>query len=350
MTWSPPLPQPGQVGQGSQPLPAPQSARLEPAAEAHDSSAQVDVLGEAHDVAFNAMGTFCHVVVHGSRDLLDHARRRVEELEQRWSRFLPTSEISRINESHDQPTAVSSDTYLLIYRATEAWRLTEGLYDPTILPALVAAGYDRSYSDPSAGVHRVNEPARPSSPSPGCAAIELDATLRTVRMPAGVQFDGGGIGKGLAVDLIVEELLDAGATGACVNLGGDLRVGGLAPTAQGWILGVADPYNAELIIPVRIDDGAVVTSTRLLRRWDKCGRTFHHLIDPRTGLPSASDVDAVTVVAGRAWWAEVLAKAALIAGMPHAAELLARGQVTGLVAAGVNRYYELDGWVDLIAS
>ena len=169
--------------------------------------------------------------------------------------------------------------------------------------ALVAAGYDRSYADPSAGVHRVNEPARPSAPAPGCAAIELDATLRTVRMPAGVKFDGGGIGKGLAVDLIVEELLDAGATGACVNLGGDLRVGGLAPTAQGWILGVADPYDAELIIPVRVDDGAVVTSTRLLRRWDKCGRTFHHLIDPRTGLPSTSDVDAVTVVAGRAWWA-----------------------------------------------
>ncbi len=308
----------------------------------------IDVRGDAHEVSFAAMGTTCHVLVHGRSSLLDGAVRRIADLERSWSRFLPDSEISRLNRAGGRPMAVGMDTFLLVSRAVESCRLTNGRYDPTVLPSLVAAGYDRSFADPSCAVHRVDEAAGAASAAPGCAGIEIDPRLHTVRLPDGVQFDGGGIGKGLCADLVVEELLDAGAYGACVNMGGDARVGGEAPTEHGWVLGVADAYDADLVVPIRLEDGAVVTSTRLMRRWQKAGRTYHHLLDPRTGEPVDNGVDAVTVIAGRAWWAEVLAKAALVAGMPDGAEVLARGQATGLVAAGVGRYYELPGWVSYV--
>jgi ApbE family len=90
----------------------------------------VDVRGDAHEHSFAAMGTTCHVVVHGRPSLLEHAAARIAELERAWSRFLPDSEITRLNRAGSRPVAVGNDTFLLVSRAVESWRLTEGRYDP----------------------------------------------------------------------------------------------------------------------------------------------------------------------------------------------------------------------------
>ena len=92
------------------------------------------------------MGTDAHViVVGGSQSLLDAARMRIEQLEQRWSRFLPESEISRLNHRAGEPVAVSADSVELVTRALQAWRVTNGRFDPTVLGAVIRAGYDRSF-------------------------------------------------------------------------------------------------------------------------------------------------------------------------------------------------------------
>jgi len=97
------------------------------------------------------MGTWAHVVIAGGGDrgqALDRARRRIDDLERRWSRFLPDSEVSRLNAGAGRPVLVSPETARLVARAVDAWRLTAGRFDPTVLPALVAAGYDRP-ADPN---------------------------------------------------------------------------------------------------------------------------------------------------------------------------------------------------------
>jgi len=71
-----------------------------------------------------------------------------------------------------------------------------------------------------------------------------------------------------------------------------------------------------------IAGGAVATSTTLRRRWTVAGDVRHHLIDPRTGLPSTSDVELITVVAGQAWLAEALATASLIRGSERMFDLV----------------------------
>lgn len=307
-----------------------------------------DVLGAAHERALAAMGTHAHVVVCGPPALLDVAADRIADLERRWSRFRPDSEVSRLNAGGGEPVAVSPETFLLVSRAVEAWRLTDGWYDPTVLDALERAGYDRSFRDPTSSVHRAAEPPAPPVPSPGAGGVALVPGLRTVRLPVGVRFDPGGIGKGLAADLVVAELRRAGAAGACVNLGGDLRVAGEPPTRHGWVLGVDDPTRAGCVVPLALDDGALVTSTRRLRRWVRAGAQLHHLIDPRTGWPSASPVHTVSVVAREAWWAEVLAKAVLLAGPADGAELARRAGVDALVAMDGGRVLELGGWADRV--
>ena len=152
--------------------------------------------------------------------------------------------------------------------------------------------------------------------------MDIEVAADAVRLPAGLGFDPGGIGKGLAADLVSDELVRAGADGVCVNLGGDLRVRGSAPDGRAWTVSVDHPGQRTPIALVGLADGAVATSTTLRRRWVVDGVARHHLIDPRTGAPSSSDLALVAVVAGSAWMAEVLAKGVLLRGGPHPFDLV----------------------------
>lgn len=262
-----------------------------------------------------------------SRRLLDYAVERVNALEAKWSRFRPTSELRRLNAASGRPVVVSQDTFNVVAHAVDGWYLTEGRYDPTILAALIAAGYDRSFDDlePTA--------PRPTERAPGCAAIVLAQSVNTIMLPAGVQLDLGGIGKGYAADLVTAELLALGARGALVSIGGDIRCAGTAPWDVGWLIEIEDPFDEKATAArLGLADGAVVTTTPLKRTWTTADNTkAHHLIDPATGLPADTGLAAVTVVAGEAWWAEVLAKAAYLAGATDGCRLLANLEVTGIL-------------------
>jgi thiamine biosynthesis lipoprotein len=118
----------------------------------------------------------------------------------------------------------------------------------------------------------------------------------------------------------------AGAEGACVNVGGDLRVCGRPPDSvpgSGWAIGVDSPDTADSMAVLGLADGGVATSSRLLRRWTAAGgKSSHHLIDPRTGQPADAGLAAVTVVAAHAWQAEMLSKAVFVNGATAGAALL----------------------------
>jgi thiamine biosynthesis lipoprotein len=283
----------------------------------------------AAELTWRAMGSDAHlIVVGGPPGLVEQARDRVEELESRWSRFRDGSEITLLNRSAGHPVRVSPDTITLIERATAAWSLSGGAYDPTLLTALVEAGYDRSFEllAGEGGSCPTVDPLRP-----GVQAIEVDGD--TVRLPAGTGFDPGGIGKGLAADMVVALLMAERAEGACVNLGGDLRVTGLSPTGDGWTAAVEHPWCLAPLVHVGLTDGAVATSTTLRRRWRVDGELRHHLIDPQTGRPSDTDVNLATVVAGTAWEAEVLAKAVVLGGFAHPFDILGGTGAEGLAVS-----------------
>jgi FAD:protein FMN transferase len=267
---------------------------------------------------FRAMGSAAGVyVVGGGPELLATARRRIDDLEARWSRFRPDSELNRLNARADgEPHPVSPDTFSLLQRAVEAWRLTGGLCDPTVLGDVLRAGYRASFDDLPATVT-----AGASDLGRGAAGIELDPVARTARLPVGVGVDPGGVGKGFAADLVVAELLDAGAEGACVNLGGDLRVAGAAP-AESWVVAVDHPWRPDPAGVVHLRDGAVATSSRMRRRWSTPTGPAHHLIDPRDGRPAAGDVLAASAVAAEGWQAEAFAKLAFLVGWVDGLERL----------------------------
>src|SRR4051812_31614633 len=275
------------------------------------------------------MGTDVRVLALGvGPDAVGEARAMVADRELRWSRFLPESEVGRINAAPGEWHEVDPDTFRLIEAAVAAAALTDGHFDPTVLQALVASGYDRSFELVGAGAA-----SRPRSLPwvPGATSIDLDEVACAVRVPHGVGIDLGGIAKGHTADVVVDALMAAGATGALADLGGDVRVAGESAHGDGWRIGAAHPFTGTPLATFALTSGAVVTSTRLRRQWTVGGAMHHHLIDPRTARPAASGLASVTIVGADAMWSEVVAKAVLVAGADAGTALVERMGATGLV-------------------
>jgi thiamine biosynthesis lipoprotein len=225
---------------------------------------------------------------------------------------------------------VSTDTVRLIDRSVAAWRLTAGAFDPTLLGAVRAAGYDRSFEE-LPDLITIELPQGGTVTNLTAGRIEVDQIRQQVRIPAGAGIDPGGIGKGLAADIVAEDLIAAGADGVLVNLGGDIRALGTPPDGAvdgRWSISIDDPFDTEReLARIAFDGGAVATSSRLKRRWharftadddgmfDRDPPTeVHHLLDPRTRRSTAADLASVTVCAGEGWWAEAQTKQIFVAG------------------------------------
>jgi thiamine biosynthesis lipoprotein len=295
------------------------------------------------------MGTDVHVIVvtadsaepHDLAELLvEQAFVRLEQLEGRWSRFRPESELCRINAAGGVPLVVAPITFELLRHAVASWRRTDGACDPTVAPSVVAAGYDRDFASVDADGPAL-EPG-PVGPAPGCGDIVLDPIVRSIRLPPGVTLDLGGVAKGFAADVVAEELRDAGAAGVCVNLGGDLRVLGTAPKADAWVVEVEEADDRPRLA---LTAGGIATTSRRRRTWRRGDRDYHHVVDPRTGAPADVPWLAATVVAGRARDAEALAKAAFLApDVATASAVLQRNDATGLLVDGDGQSIALDGF------
>jgi FAD:protein FMN transferase len=101
---------------------------------------------------------------------------------------------------------------------------------------------------------------------------------------------------------------------------------------------VGNPYDPdELLTVVRLGNHGIATSSRMIRRWASGESVRHHLIDPRTGQPTDNGLDSVTVIAGDAWVAEILTKAAFVAGAEDGARLIKGVGAVGLLVAGLDR-------------
>jgi thiamine biosynthesis lipoprotein len=272
-------------------------------------------------------------VVHGGCEAhLDHAERRLRELESWWSRFLLDSDITRANHAAGRPVVVHDDTLAVVRRAIDGWQQTTGRFDITTLPALLAAGYTHSTVD------RVPAPAVRTSRGRVCGLVQLDYGESSLTVPAGAAIDLGGIGKGFAADVVAEELVADGAGGALVNLGGDIAVQGLPADSPVWSLGIDDPFRPAQrgephhVARFHLVSGGVATSGTTIRRWTRAdGSVAHHLIDPITAAPTTTGVLTATVIAADAATAEVFATAAATLPGAEAVAMLDGVGLAGLV-------------------
>lgn len=301
-------------------------------------------------IEFHAMGCQMLAIVDSDSRLAAKQLAQVpqwfEEWEQHLSRFRASSELNELNQRAGQSMQVSSILWEVAHLAIKAAEWSDGLVSPTILNALEAAGYDRSF-ELIGSIGSAETRSTDPQPDGMWHAIKWKSSTRSIQLPADVRIDLGGVAKGWAAERVARKLSIHGA--ALVDASGDIALNGLRLDGQAWPIGITDPLNPDRQLDlIMIDQGGVATSGRDYRRWQKNGAWQHHIIDPRTGLPATTDVISATVIAPTVYQAEVAAKAAVILGSdkglswledhPHYAGLLVLEDGRVLYSARMYQY------------
>lgn len=271
----------------------------------------------------NAMGTMMAHKAYGphAERCLAAVQREVSRIEGLLSRFMPDSDISRVNESAGmQSETVSSETYGVVSKAIDFSRRCPGCFDITIEPL----------------VHLWKQ-AKDSLTPPDDSAIQQALTLVDYRdvmlnpweMTVGLKFFGqaidlGGIGKGYAGDQIMKIYRTYDIRSAYSNLGGNVVTLGTKPDGTAWSIGIQHPRQEDQLIgTISVVDQSVVTAGDDQRYFiDRRGKRHHHILDPRTGYPAQSGLLSVTVVAEQSLAADTLSTTVFVAGMEKGLFLL----------------------------
>jgi len=262
---------------------------------------------------FRAMGSDMLVILqsdsNSAQDVLKDVPNWFEEWEQSLSRFRLDSELSRLNRTFDQPVSVSNALWEVFQTAVWANGFSDGLVTPTVLDAMLDAGYDLSFNELSREQFGMFSQAEHHPLS----QIVADPEDQTITLPQGVRLDFGGVAKGWAAHQAMERLREFGP--CLMNAGGDIAVSGPQLNGNTWQIGVSDPFHAgKDFDTLLVKQGGVASSGKDRRKWKRNGLLQHHIINPNTGLPVDTDILRVTVIAPTVMEAEVAAKTAFILG------------------------------------
>lgn len=288
--------------------------------------------------AFRAMG--CEMAVWletADSNAAATAFAQVEALfaanEQALSRFRPDSDLSRLNARSGQWVTVSDLLWDVLTLALGMAAITNGRFDPTTLNALEQYGYTVSFEQ----LKRMSRTGQFPNivPQPGqWTAVELDETSQAVYLPEGLRIDFGGIAKGYTAQQAVDLLQEWGP--CLVDAGGDLAAGAAPHGYTGWPVAISTPWTNDYTEPTDLftlwlANQALATSGIDYRHWQGNGRTAHHLIDPATGQPAATDGLTVTILADDAAQTEAWATATLVAGSQAGMAALLDADLAGLM-------------------
>lgn len=245
------------------------------------------------------------------------------------STYIPTSTISRFNQAAEDFTLEGEQPHFTanFIRSREIHALTDGAFDPTVMPLVNYWGFGYTPKKP---VTRVDSLMVDSLLTlVGLAAVTgLESPAhRTLSKPLpGIQLDFSAIAKGYAVDVVGQFLLAQGIKDVLVDIGGEARGWGRSPRGDAWTLGVNMPEESAslkaMYTAIHLSGKGLATSGNYRNLYHVDGRTYSHTINPATGFPERNALLSVSVVAPDAMTADALATACMVKGLDGARDLL----------------------------
>jgi thiamine biosynthesis lipoprotein len=230
---------------------------------------------------------------------------------------------------------VNERTLTLIHHMLAAHQATDGAYNPTRLPLQIAAGDARSLIN-----DRNTELAKDSIVFPQLSGIHIFHDGK-VSLPRGMTLDAGGIGKGLAADLILQFALEQGAEGACINLGGDMAIN--TGDSIGWDVEILSPFDPGVILDtVRIAVGGVATSSLFARQRTSAGITSH--LFTNSSAHDTNHTVGATIIANSAAWSEAWTKYAILSNPAQAIDTLTSTGLAALLVSADGHTTRTESW------
>jgi len=253
----------------------------------------------------------------------------IERLEGMLSVWLPSSDISKINDDAGSSlVSVSPETWQVIARTQEISLLTDGAFEITV-GAVMRLWDFQNQGAPIADQAALQRGLSFVDPH----QVLLDSIRTKIGLRGrGAALDLGGAAKGYAVDKAVEVLRKKGVKTALVDAGGDIRLLGRKPLGETWKIGIRHPRaQGEIIEVLEVDSGAVATSGDYERYFDRDGVRYHHILNPKTGMP-ARGVVSVTILAKTALEADILSTAVFVLGPEKGMNLIEQlNKVEGII-------------------
>lgn len=256
-------------------------------------------------------------------------------LESLWTRFDDDSELMKLNRNSGEFVPVSPETRILISEMQNGYELTEGLFNPGILPIMLRNGFTAPKSN--------FLPEQHFEASYDELWGKIQIAENRVALPLGLTIDAGGIGKGLAADLLADRAMANGAHGIVINAGGEVAIRGESILPTGWSVGIENPFvEDDLISTVLLESGGLATSH--LESW-KVGST-NHIVDPRTNIAARCEILQATVLCERTVDAEVLAKMCLLLSKEESLARLTDLGAEALLVLSSGETHQTEGWSD----
>ncbi len=254
----------------------------------------------------------------------------MQRYEEELSKFDPDSEVSLMNSlAASQRVGVSSTLWELLILSKKFWEVSRGTFDPSIAPLMQAWGFDSGH--PRVPTESELQSLRAICGFENVSLFEEDSTVSFKKV--GVSIDLGAIGKGWIVDRVVEHLQELGVhSGALISGRSTIVCWGQAPQERSWRIGVANPFEPdEPLVELEIESGAISSTAVYEKQFEYDGKTYGHVIDPRTSQPIDSCL-AVTVWTPKAVEGDAASTALFVLGRTNGEEVLPDfGRVSALV-------------------
>ncbi|MEH7437603.1 FAD:protein FMN transferase [Neobacillus drentensis] len=267
-----------------------------------------------YNYQFNSMSTLVRISINQelfANDMMP-VYKLFELIDSTCSRFREDSELCRLNQQVGKDVTISSEMLSILTDAFCFYKETKGIFDPCVLTSLEDNGYARSIEFIKG---QVVVPIPSTVVTTPRSPFTLNKEQQMVTLHA--KIDLGGIAKGWVIDRATELLEKMGY--GFINVGGDIRIFGELPRALN--IGIESPFDEkQMLSSIQVISGAVATSTSMKRKWIVNGEWKHHLIDPRTGQPSDSEILSATISAPTAVEADVWAKTVLLLGEEQSKE------------------------------
>lgn len=266
------------------------------------------------DTEFFAMNTYLTFQAYGDQaDIaLEEAKKKVLELEQKWSVTDESSEIYQMNHSNGTDVTLSEETKEVIEFALQMAEQTDGNLEPSLYPVLAAWGFTTE-ENRIPGKNEIQTLLQ----SVGYKKIQLNGNQ--IRIPEGMELDLGAVGKGYAGDEAAETLKKNGITSALLNLGGNVQAIGSKPDGSNWRIGIRNPFGEGNLGILEVSDRAVVTSGNYEHYFvGEDGKTYGHILNPFTGNPVENELMSMTIVAEQGKEGDALSTALFVMGLDGA--------------------------------
>ncbi len=281
---------------------------------------------------YGTFDTLCSISVHSASDTTEQYENLLRELDRKLNAHTSDSLVGRLNSGETVTLAPEMTDFLCT--AVSYTNMLSDYFDITVNPIVESwAKAEENSALPD------DIPQKLKLTGADCIHIDIDNNTAQLKED-GTSITLGAIAKGYAANVIADKMRQDGISSGLVNLGGNIYALGKKPDGSEWNIAISDPKNsAQAAVTVKCTDKAVVTSGDYERYFELNGKRYHHIIDPKTGYPSESGLNSVTVIDRDAELCDVLSTALFVAGLDEAKSIIEKFSVDAIFIENNNIYY-----------